>query len=719
MATARAAPPAAPAAVPPPAASRGALRAALIAGPLLILVGVLVVLSVGDKPLLGTNRVGPAAFFAVVPPGGTLCTGGAERVPAGTGDVVVRTSTSQAGPLSVVLRRGGRTVAHGTRTDSYDSGDTAIPLASPVSRSGRAVVCVRNEGAKPLGLAGTPAGTSPRVRIDGRPTDALVRIEYRGAARVSWWSRIGDVARRFADGKASWVGSWTMWLALGLSLVAIVLGLVALWRGPRRAALVCTLVAVLNALAWSLLVPPFQVPDEESHTGYVQYLAETGKVPKPEFIGYSDEENALLRALAFGSVIGVRDNRPPHGPGIDARLRAIESSRLSRVGGGDPAGAVVYPPTFYALESVPYLASPTGSSLLDRLVWMRALCALLAGLTVFLTYRFLRELLPTTPWAWTMGALALAFLPMFGFISGGVQNDAGMYACAAALFWAMTRVLQRGLTPVSGLAVGGALVTGVLIKYTMVGLAPAAAAAVLVGLWRGREAPADASPADASPAPRAWVGAGVAAAVVALPIAAYAALSTWAWDRPLTGPLRASHPEIAHPDPATITGQLAYAWELFLPRLPFMDDKFPGITPLWDTWYRGGIGRFGWLDYGFPAWVAILLLPIVLAGIILAVRAAWQAGPPLANVAVYAVAVLGLMALLAVVGYHYELKFATYFQSPRYLFALLPLGAALVAMAARGAGRRYGPAVGASVVLMVVALSVFAQLATLERYYGS
>jgi hypothetical protein len=749
MATARAAPTAAPAAVPPPGPSRGVLRGVLIAGPLLILVGVLVVLSVGDKPLLGTNRVGPAGFFAVVPAGGTLCTGGAERVPAGTGEVVVRTSTSQAGPLAASVRRGGRVIAHGTRTAAYDSGDTAIPLASPVSRSARAVVCVRNGGAKPLGLAGTPAGTSPKVRIDGRPADALIRIEYRAAERVSWWSRIGDVARRFADGKASWVGSATLWLALGLSLVAIVLGLVALWRGPRRAALVCTLVAVLNALAWSLLVPPFQVPDEESHTGYVQYLAETGKVPKPAFIGYSDEENALLRALEFGSVIGVRDNRPPHGPGIDARLRAIERSHPSRVGGGDPAGAVVYPPTFYALESVPYLASPTGSSLLDRLVWMRALCALLAGLTVFLTYRFLRELLPTQPWAWTVGALALAFLPMFGFISGGVQNDAGMYACAAALFWAMTRVLQRGLTPLRGLAIGLAMVTGVLIKYTMVGLAPAAAAAVLVGLWRvrtaGAAAPAEGSPAERSaasptdapptasppnasrpatspaapPARRAWLGAAIAALVVALPIAAYAALAKWAWDRPLTGPLRASHPEIAHPEPATITGQVTYAWELFLPRLPFMDDKFPAITPLWDTWYRGAIGRFGWLDYGFPAWVAILLLPVVLAVIVLAIRAAWQARPPLVNVAIYAVAVLGLMALLAGVGYHYELKFATYFQSPRYLFALLPLGAAIVAMAARGAGRRFGPAVGASLVVLVVALSVFAQLATLERYYGS
>ena len=478
-------------------------RAVLIGGPLLIALGVVVLLSVGNCPLLGTNRVPPASFFAVVPPrGGQACTGAPEHIPAATGQVVVRTSTSQAGPLDVTLVRGGRVVARGRRTAPYESGDTYVRLAAPLRGPALAVVCVRNGGPKPLGLAGTPANQAPKVQVDGRPVDALIRLEYRGAARVSWWSRIGAVARRFADGKASWVGSWTVWLALGISLAAIVIGLVVLWRGPRRAALLCALVAVLNALAWSLLVPPFQVPDEESHTGYVQYLAETGKVPKPGVIGYSDEENRLLQVLDFSGVIGIKDNPPPHGPAVEAQLRALEDSHPNRVGGGDPAGAVVYPPTFYALESVPYLLSPTGDSLLDRLVWMRVLCALLAGVTVGLTFRFLRELLPATPWAWTIGALALAFLPMFDFISGGVQNDAGLYACAAGLFWAMTRVLRNGLTPLRGFAVGGALVLGVLIKFTMIGLAPAAVAALLVALWRDRRA--GRCPGPAWGRPRAW-----------------------------------------------------------------------------------------------------------------------------------------------------------------------------------------------------------------------
>jgi hypothetical protein len=257
--------------------------------------------------------------------------------------------------------------------------------------------------------------------------------------------------------------------------------------------------------------------------------------------------------------------------------------------------------------------------------------------------------------------------------------------------------------------VGGALVLGALIKFTMVGLAPAAAATILGALWRDRRA--------GRPLP--WAGVGISLAVVALPLAAYAALSHWVWDRPLGGPLRASHPAVANPAPATIGGQLSYAWQLVLPRLPFMDDKFPLITPLWDTWYRGAIGRFGWLDYGFPECVAIVLLPVVVVVVVLAVRELLVVRPRVGDIAVYALAPLGVMALLSVVGYHYELKFETYFQSPRYLFALLPLWAAVVAVAARGAGRRFGPTVGAAVVMVVVALSVCAQLATLERCYGA
>ena len=62
-----------------------------------------------------------------------------------------------------------------------------------------------------------------------------------------------------------------------------------------RAGRVCFLIAFVNAAIWGVVVPPFQVPDEISHFGYAQYLAETGK-PPPQGPGaqYSPQEQAAL-----------------------------------------------------------------------------------------------------------------------------------------------------------------------------------------------------------------------------------------------------------------------------------------------------------------------------------------------------------------------------------------------------------------------------------------
>jgi hypothetical protein len=55
--------------------------------------------------------------------------------------------------------------------------------------------------------------------------------------------------------------------------------------------------------------------------------------------------------------------------------------------------------------------------------------------------------------------------------------------------------------------------------------------------------------------------------------------------------------------------------------------------------------------------------------------------------------------------------------APR-LTRLLALYGALIAIAARGAGKRYGPALGVLVVCISVAHTAAAMLLTLSRYYG-
>lgn len=483
-------------------------------------------------------------------------------------------------------------------------------------------------------------------------------------------------------------------------------------RWTRRvpaAAWACALVAVLNALAWSLITPPFHVPDENAHVAYAQYVAEAGRPAKKQSLPLSPQEESVLAALHFYDVIGRPNVRVSTGSAEEAQLAAAERTHPSPKGPGGAGSASNNPPLYYAAAAVAYRLSP-GSSLLDRLAVMRVLSALIAGGTVLLTFLFLRELLPRAPWTWPLGALAVAFQPMFGFIAGGVQVDNALTLCAAGLLLAIAIALRRGLTPGRGLAIGLVLAAGLLVKTTMVAFAPAAAVAVLIAALRVRDDRRN-----------ALGGMAAAAAGLAVPVVAFVVLSTAVWHRPIAGSVGA----VAHtkqglsPD---FREQLVYAWQLYLPRLPFMKDEFMGGWPPWDLWYRGLLGRFGWLDYQFPQWVAWTVLPLIvmvvaaaLSGLVRLrslVRGRWL------ELGVYVLFALGLLGTIAVAGYRARLVNDEAFEQARYLLPLLPLFAGLVAVAARALGRRWGAALGGLVVMASIALTVFGELLTLGRYYG-
>jgi hypothetical protein len=162
-------------------------------------------------------------------------------------------------------------------------------------------------------------------------------------------------------------------------------------------------------------------------------------------------------------------------------------------------------------------------------------------------------------------------------------------------------------------------------------------------------------------------------------------------------------------------------WQFYLPRLPFMDSLLPGY-PLADVWLEGFVGRFGLLEFGWPGWVYVLAGVVFIALGCLAGRELWlrqatvrdRAGELLA----YAVSMLGLLAIVHWAGYDSRLQNEGGFEQARYLFPLLALYAAVIALAARGAGRRWGPAVGVLIVCLAIAHSLVAVLVALDRYYG-
>ena len=196
-------------------------------------------------------------------------------------------------------------------------------------------------------------------------------------------------------------------------------------RGIPRAAWLCALAALVNTVAWSLLIPPFHAPDENAHFGFAQYVAETGTPPKNNHGSYSAEEDRTLGAVNLYGVIGRPYQRVPSGPAADAALGAVERSHPSRKGSGYAGSATNNPPLYYYAAAAAYRLSPTGSFLLDRMVWMRILSALMAAGTVLCVFLFCRELFPDAPWVWPLGALAAAFQPEFGFLAGGCRSTTG------------------------------------------------------------------------------------------------------------------------------------------------------------------------------------------------------------------------------------------------------------------------------------------------------
>jgi 4-amino-4-deoxy-L-arabinose transferase-like glycosyltransferase len=488
-------------------------------------------------------------------------------------------------------------------------------------------------------------------------------------------------------------------------------GLARIGRRLPRAGWLCLAVALLNGFAWSLITPPFHVPDEISHVAYVQHLAETGNAPRHVVGDYmSEEERRTLESLRFFSVVGQAANRPIWTVGEQQALEDVEDQPLDRVSDGSSSTAVNNPPLFHSLQVAPYkLAS--GGGMLDRLAAMRLLSVLLSALTVLCVFQFLRELFPRSPWAWATGALAVAFQPLFGFVSTGVNNDSGLFLAAAFLFWMLARTLRRGLTRRRGAAIGLAVGLGAITKLTFVAFAPAAGLALLALAVRGGR-------------PRRGerlAALGVAAAVAAVPLIVYLALNELVWDRQVFGALVGTEAVPFDGRAGSLREEISYIWQLYLPGLPFQADMFAGEA-LRTVWLNGLIGRFGWLDYGFEPWVYDLGFGVALAVGALAAVGALRALPALRgrwlDVAVYGLAVLGLMLVIGVPGYAARIGSPYPFEQARYLLPLLPLYAGVLVLAARAAGPRWAPTVGGLLVVVAATHGVFAQLITIARYYG-
>jgi 4-amino-4-deoxy-L-arabinose transferase-like glycosyltransferase len=477
-------------------------------------------------------------------------------------------------------------------------------------------------------------------------------------------------------------------------------------RQVPRMAWICALLACLNAVCWSIITPPFELIDEPSHFAYTQQLAENEALPVSDEYQYSPEELAVLLSLRQGEIRARPGRRTISSAGEQKSLEEAQHQHFARYGSGAVGGSAAGPPLYYLLETIPYGLASKGT-LLDQLQAMRLLSALMGALTALFVFLFVRETLPATPWAWAVGGLSAALAPLLGFMSGGVNPDAMLFAVSAAIFYCLARGFRGGLTRNLAVAIGALTAAGLLTKLNFIGLVPGIvlgliALGVRAARVEGRRA--------------AFTPVGIGLAIAASPVLLYLLIN-----------VLSNHPSFGIVSD-TLRGQwhsllsgLSYVWQLYLPHLPGTKNYFPGLSTARDLWFNKSIGFYGWLDTSFPIWVdSIALIP---AGIIAALcvrglllgRAALRLH--LTEIIVYIAMAVGLMVLIGATAYLNRDE-SLGFAEPRYLMPLLPLGAVMLALAARGAGRRWGTAVGAVIVVLFLAHDIFSQLLVIGRFYG-
>ncbi|HZV74134.1 MAG TPA: DUF2142 domain-containing protein [Conexibacter sp.] len=704
----------------------------LLLGLLVLAAGLVTTLSHASQRRAGTNGVRPIYAIGTVGPGQRACQR-RELLPAGAAAIAFVLQPMQTiGPrISIVLSRHGQIL---DRTSFLLRARNGVGATAPLHPQTRELddveVCLTIGPRGNVTLVGgpTPPQTGP-LTVDGAATGSSIPLTYLHAGSASWWQSASTVADRMALGRGDWGGGWVVWLVAALLVVSLALvgrtllqAVIADGDASRRAdatratrripavAWTVAAVAVLNAAAWSLITPAFQVPDEQTHVAYAQQIAETGRPPivRRGSERLAPELTAAMGGSRFGS-LGART----YATAVWSPLQQQALERDLHAGlprhGNDTAGpAAPEPPLYYALEAIPYRVA-SSATLLDRIALMRLLSAALAGVTALFVLLFVRECLPDKPWASTVGALAAALSPVLGFVSGGVNPDALLFAICAVLFYLLAVAFRRGLTARRAAWIGAVLAAGIVGKINFYGIAPGALLAVAL-----------AARASAGGMNRQAVRlVGIALGIAVAPYLLLTALDAFAWDRTF---VLAHTPAELPEDHGDLGGQLSYLWQVFLPRLPGQSAAFPEFYPGYQLWLKGFVGKFGWVVVGYAEWVYQLAAVLFGAVVVLALRAALRERAALrrrwAELLGYAAIAGGLLLLIGLVALRGFAPGIAGAVQGRYLLPLLPLFGALLALAARGAGARWGRAAGVALVLTCVAWSLFGQLVTIAWFYG-
>ncbi|MGN6372006.1 MAG: ArnT family glycosyltransferase [Solirubrobacteraceae bacterium] len=220
-------------------------------------------------------------------------------------------------------------------------------------------------------------------------------------------------------------------------------------RRPPVALALLLAVGALQSLAWTIAIPAFQGPDEDTHFAYVQHLAETGHLQSVSSGtgAVSTEEASALATLNLHPLIGNLSARPAWSTADLQLWRATEKglSRDARANGSGPNPIASNPPLYYALMAVPYRIF-TWLPLLKRLFVLRLAGSVFFLMTIAFTWLIAGEIFGAVRWKQTLAAGTVALEPQLAFMSATINADNLLVAVTTAFLLASLRIITRGPT---------------------------------------------------------------------------------------------------------------------------------------------------------------------------------------------------------------------------------------------------------------------------------
>jgi hypothetical protein len=234
-------------------------------------------------------------------------------------------------------------------------------------------------------------------------------------------------------------------------------------------------------ITYAVVTPIFEASDELWHYPMVRHLADGNPLPVQVF---DPSQAGPWKQEA---------SQPPLYYYLGAALTFwIDASDMEDVRWLNPHvdnGVITSDGNINLVIHDPALPSWEGASLAIRIV--RLTSVFLGTITVYLTYRIAREVSPDRPEIYLGAAGLNAFIPMFLFISGAVNND-NLVIMLASL--SLLMIINLGKRPVKNqnrkaeiwqlLLVGVVIGLGALTKISAIGLIPLALFGIAVGQWR-------------------------------------------------------------------------------------------------------------------------------------------------------------------------------------------------------------------------------------------